>query len=267
MSQKRCSINILYIINLYIAMYVLRESKRVTQALVLYEMLRWRRATLKEIGEKLGMSAQAVANYLAELEDMGFVDKFQGSLTHQGVEFLHETMGILHKEINAIVSNLNMVLSTEAIADVPVKAGQQVSLYMKNGVLHAGNAEASAKGIAVGEAQPGEIVEIKEMKGVVEIKRGKILIFVLDKEREKELPEADVFAGYGLRAQHFLEKRGKKDFIRFSVPEACVECALLGQNVVCVLSPDLLYVFLKAMHEAMQKHGNLEYEIVSRAEK
>lgn len=241
-------------------MYMLRESKRITQALVLYEMLRGRRPRLKEIGEKLSMSAQAVANYLAELEEIGLVDRACGALTYEGVEFLHETILALQKEINAIVSNLNLVLSTEAIADVPIRQGQEVYLYMKNGLLHAGNAQSNARGIAVTNAQPGEIVEIKDMKGVVEIKRGKILIVVLDKEEGKDLPDAEVYAGYGLRAQYFLEKKGK-DFIRFCVPEACVECALLGLNVACLLTQDMLYHFLKGLHEAMQKYGNVDYEI------
>lgn len=246
-------------------MYELRAAKKITQALVLYELLKERNLTLRTIGEKLGISPQGVANYFKDLERVGFVR--EGKVTKEGIEFLHQTFAGLHKEVMGIVANLNMVLSTEAIADVSIRAGETVSLYMKKGLLYAGVGSGEAKGVAMEDAEPGKIVRVHGLKGIVEIKRGKIRLFILDVHRSSfvkkhQLPGGDIYAAYGLRALVFLEKEGIKVDVRFSVPEGCVESAALGLDVVCILTNDLLSVFLKGLCEAMQKYGEVEYEIV-----
>ncbi|MEM3396033.1 MAG: winged helix-turn-helix transcriptional regulator [Thermoplasmata archaeon] len=246
-------------------MYELREGKKITQALVLYEVLQERNFTLKKIGKKLGISPQGVANYLKELEELGLIEG--GAVTKEGVEFLHQTFAGLHKEISGIVSNLNLVLSTDAIADDFIKEGESVYLYMKDGLLHASKRIGEAKGMAYEDAEPGGIVRVHGLSGIVTIKRGKIRIVVLDREgattmRKVQLPEGDVYAGYGLRAIAFLGSANRNVDIRFCVPEGCVESAVLGLNVVCVLTKEMLYVFLKGLQEAMQKYGEVEYEFI-----
>lgn len=247
-------------------MYELRAGKKNTMALVLYEMLKERNLTLRTIGEKLGISAQGVANYLKEAEKLGFVS--DGKVTREGIEFLHQTIAGLHKEISGIVSNLNLVLSTDALADEFIKEGDDVFLYMKKGLLHASREGGEAKGVACGDAKPGEIVRVQGLQGIVEIKRGKIRILVLDAERvtpmrKVQLPAGDAYAAYGLRAIAFLESVKKNVDIRFCVPEGCVESAALGLNVVCVLTKEMLYVFLKGLQDAMQKYGEVEYEFIN----
>ncbi|MEM4293610.1 MAG: hypothetical protein QXJ27_05535 [Thermoplasmata archaeon] len=246
-------------------MYELREGKKITLALMLYEILREQNLTLKTAGEKLGISPQGAANYMKELEGQGFVKK--GKVTKEGVEFLHQTFRTLQREISGIVAHLNIVLCTDAIAEDFIRAGETVSLYMKKGLLCAGKGGGEAKGVAVDSGKPGDIVRVKGLSGIVEIKRGKIRVVVLDTESTKikgkrlHLPEGDVYAAYGLRALNFLQKAGHFVDIRFCVPEGCVESAAIGLDVVCVLTKDLLPVFLKGLKEGMQNYGEVDYEI------
>ncbi|MCX8173929.1 MAG: HTH domain-containing protein [Thermoplasmata archaeon] len=246
-------------------MYELRDRKRITLALILYELLKERSGTLRTIGERMGISPQGVANYLKDLEKLGFVR--EARITKEGIEFLHQTFAGLRTEISGIVSNLNLVLSTDAVAGEFIRAGETVSLYMRKGLLHAGRGSGEAEGVAVVDARPGEVVRVQGMRGIVPIERGRLRIVILESEvsvskGKIQLPDGDVYGAYGLRALQFLERSGRHVDIRFSVPDGCVESAALGLNAVCVVTKDMLYVFLKGIQEAMQKYGEVKYEFI-----
>ncbi|MGB9635807.1 MAG: hypothetical protein ACPL1Y_00960 [Thermoplasmata archaeon] len=243
-------------------MYELREIKKSTYMLLLYELLMEKNPTLSLLGEKLGMSTQGIANYINELEKLGYLEKKE--ITKEGIEFLHRQAEKLHIEISGIISNLQVIRSTEAIADMKLKKGERAYLYMKRGLLYAGRKPTGASGIVKHDADAGEVVHIEGLEGIVEIIRGKITILVYDENMKMNLPSGDVYGGFGLGAVHYLEKTDKNLDIKFSVPESCVEACTLGLNVVCVVNKELLQVFLKRIADAMQKYGVVEFEIVSK---
>jgi predicted transcriptional regulator len=239
-------------------MYELRNTKKITQALFLYEMVIGKNTTLRDLGRKLGMTVQGAANYVQELEKMRYVKNKR--VTQKGIEFLHETLSSLQEEVRGIVSNLEMVRSTKAIAEEKFTQGERAYLHMKKGKLYASREKAGAWGIVETPGRAGDLIVVGKLEGIVEIPDGKI--WITTSKKIKGMPEYDVLGAFGLDAVHYLEKAGKNIDLKHCVAEASIECALLGMQVLCVVSSELLHVFLKRLQEGMQKYGTVSYEII-----
>src|SRR5690606_23041318 len=114
----------------------------------------------QEIAEKLGVTPQAVSEYIRELVDEGLVTahgRGRYEVTKSGIEWVlrhAEALESYARHVNRDI--IQQVAVWTAIAREEIRKGDRVGVFMQDGWLYAAKEERSATGIATMDAQPGE---------------------------------------------------------------------------------------------------------------
>lgn len=250
-------------------MELLRNLRMSTRLLFLYEVTTSRHTRLRTIAERLGMTVQGTSEYAHGLEEDGLLSFVNGEYraTKKGVEFLHDRMLDLRRFVDRAGKEMAFVETTAALAGTTIPRGGRVGLFMEGGVLIAHPDRASpSSGVAVHAASKGEIVAVRDLEGIVELKPGRIVIARIRSEgtgprgspsssarrvirRSKDFIVAalDVI---GLVAAREL---GLKPRIEFGVLAATVEAAERGVNVVLLLPEERAADAIRAIEAANAK--------------
>jgi putative transcriptional regulator len=139
-----------------------------------------------------------------------------------------------------------------ALATQPVKAGEEVGILMKEGIMYAvakDNLAVEAKGIAMTNASAGEDLGLKNLRGKVKLRQGKILIVKLPSIRRGGSRAVDlvkVKAFYdefkpdrvgvmGAVGRAVLNKLGLKADLEFGISSAAAIAASRGLNVLVLV--------------------------------
>ncbi|MEM2839036.1 MAG: winged helix-turn-helix transcriptional regulator [Thermoplasmata archaeon] len=165
--------------------YLLRDLKTNTELLILAEYLKNPSVKRKDIAERLGVTEQAVSQYVSRLESRGYLSISHKSprLTRKGVQMLQERFSRLNDEIREILRQVRIIETCVALAGAPINAGQKVGLIMKNGRLVAfPGRRSSSTGIAKVSAEKGEELLVGNLSGVVELNLGNLLALQIPSE-------------------------------------------------------------------------------------
>lgn len=246
----------------------LRDKRSITKTLILLEILKGARK-LREIADAIGVSVQAVSEYLREMVEESLVSR-DLRITIAGVEYLEQTIKSIEIFLRDATRRLNMIRVIDAIADEDIEAGEEVGLFMRNGRVMAHRRKEDSIGIAINSAKKGEDVGVTSMKGIIRIDRGKIKICVLpsiadggsrkvniDRLRET-IKDCEMYVVYGSTAIATCNKIGINNFIEFASSYVCVDCALKGINVALLVSKDYLQYVIK---EIISIGYDIEYSI------
>lgn len=230
---------------------MLRNLRMSTRLLFLYEVTTSRHTRLRTIAERLGMTIQGTSEYAHGLESDGLLSFLNGEYraTKKGVEFLHDRMVELRGFVDRASKEMAFVETTAAMAGTTIHEGARVGLFMEGGVLvaHAGRTSPSS-GVAVDEASKGEIVAVRDLEGIVELRPGRIVIarirsgavsrrgFPLTSAKRLMRRSADsVVAALDVVGMVAARELGLKPRIEFGVLSATVEAAERGVNVILLL--------------------------------
>ena len=160
-------------------MDILRKKKVSTRMLILLEIVVNRKGSMRQIADGVGITPQAVWDYLRKMEEEGTV-VMKGRLptaTVNGVDLLHRNLLSLKGFVDESVSRLAIVASTDAIAAEPLSKGDTVSLVMRDGLLFAAMGD---DGPSVGTAQnvcrKWDMVTVSNLRGVMEMEKGGLLL-------------------------------------------------------------------------------------------
>ncbi len=117
----------------------------------------------RDISEKLGITIQAISKYFKKLTKEGLLEvgaeRVDYRLTSKAIIKLHENTRALESYVTEVKRDLKIEHAWPAIATAPLKAGQEVGLTLKEGVLYTealDSPNAEATGIALADAEPGE---------------------------------------------------------------------------------------------------------------
>jgi putative transcriptional regulator len=126
----------------------------------------------KDIAPRLGITSQAVSEYIRDLIRDGWLSsegRSRYKVTNEGVDWILQMSRQLHSYAWFVSKAVADISTTTAIADSELSAGQPASLYMKDGLLFAANAFGvkGAKGTVVTEAKKGQDVGIRNIEGVI----------------------------------------------------------------------------------------------------
>ena len=234
-------------------MNLLRDKGEFTKFQILLEVMRNQpHVKQKDIGDALGITIQAISKYFKKLMKEGLLEagseRADYRLTPKAIEKLREDMKNLDRYVTRIKNELKIERAWPAMATQPIKEGDEAGLIMKDGVLYAAapnHPDAEAFGIAATDASPGEDVSLKDLRGTVKLKRGKILIIKLPSIKEggsRAVDLAKVHKFYeefkpdrigvmGTVARSVLNKMGLKNDFEFGVTRAATMAALRGLNV------------------------------------
>ena len=126
----------------------------------------------KDISDKLGITIQAISKYFKKLAKEGYLEvgseRADYHLTSKGIVKLQEDIRNLQSYIDDIKKDLKIEHAWPAIATQPVKAGQEVGLTMKEGIMYTVAADSplvEAKGTALTDAKVGEDLGLRMYMG------------------------------------------------------------------------------------------------------
>lgn len=169
--------------------------------------------------------------------------------------------------------------SMPAIATQHVKAGDEVGLVMKGGVMYTvaiDKPDVEAKGTAMADALPGEDLGLRNLQGKVRVKQGKIIIVKLPSIRNGGSRAVDldkVRAFYdelkpdrvgvmGAVGRAVLNKLGLKADIEFGISRAAAIAASRGLNVLVLVVGRMTNRMTEEIENVNMKSAtNISYEI------
>lgn len=157
----------------------LRDLKRNTEMLMLVEILQAPSARFRDIAEKLGITVQAVSQYVSEMKREGLLREQAGSLrpTRKGMQIAQEHLSGVKSQVDSILRRISVIDTCVAVAAKKVEKGKRVGLLMEDGILMAyPGQKASSTGVALESGEEGDDVLIGQLEGIVDLELGKLLI-------------------------------------------------------------------------------------------
>ncbi|MFZ2412496.1 MAG: winged helix-turn-helix transcriptional regulator [Candidatus Methanoperedens sp.] len=229
---------------------ILRSKKEITKFQILVEIAAHQPDVMqKEIADKIGITPQAVSEYIKELVSEGllFADgRVRYRVTKKGVEWVLERAQELKKYARFVMEDVVSHISVAtAIARERLDKGQKVSLRMENGLLYAGR-EGEVTGITISGAQEGEEVGVTDLKGMITFPPVNITICKVPRvERggsrsvdyeilRKYAANKPYIAALGVEALISLRKINVQPNILFGAKESVVEAAFHGLSSLVV---------------------------------
>jgi putative transcriptional regulator len=233
---------------------LLRDKGEFTKFQILLEIMRHQpHVKQKDISDAIGITIQAISKYFKKLTKEGLLeagsDRADYRLTPKGITKLREDLKNLDSYVKNIKNELKIDHAWIAIATLPVKIGEQVGLTTKGGIFYTvpvNDSNVEAIGIATNNATSGEDIGLKDLKGKVKLKQGKILIIKLpsirkggsrntDTTKIKNLIDEfkpDRIGVMGAVGRAVVNKLGLKADIEFGISHSAVIAASRGLNVL-----------------------------------
>ncbi|WP_254536946.1 DUF7839 domain-containing protein [Halomarina litorea] len=228
----------------------------------------------QEIADAVGVTAQAVSDYIGELVEAGHVEKHgrgRYEVTKEGVDWLISCTEDLQGYTEFVAQEVIGQVEVEtAIATGSVREGDRVTLTMRDGTLHAGPGESGgATAIAITDAEEGQDVGVTDFTGLLDYETGHATVLVfpdvrsggsraLDSDRVAGLAaDHDVVAAAGTEALAAARAAGVEPNVRFGTVVAVQEAAARGLSVLLLVTTREL-----STHTDRLREHNIGYELV-----
>ncbi len=228
----------------------------------------------KEIAEKIGVTPQAVSEYIKELVAEGLVSsegRVRYRITKQGVEWVLENAAEMKRYARFVMSDIISHVSTwTAISEEDVNAEQEVYLTMRNGLLYVSTKNiTNATGTTISAAFKGEDVGVTDLMGLIDLENASITVCKIprverggsknvDLERLENLVRSKSYlATIGVESLIALRRVGREPHVMFGAKESVIEAAFHGlSSLVLAIDEEVPGILSRLESE------NLEYELV-----
>ncbi|MDY6779553.1 MAG: winged helix-turn-helix transcriptional regulator [Halobacteria archaeon] len=253
---------------------VFRSKRDATRYQILVEIAERQPAvSQKEIASSIGVTAQAVSDYLRALVEEGYVEKHgrgRYEVTKEGVDWLISRTEEVRDFVRHVSEDVVEQVDVEtALATAEIEEGQPVSLSMRDGVLRATPGETGdATAVAVTDAPKGGDVGVTDFEGILDYEPGKVTIVSVpriqnggsrsvDADTIDQLAEGKTVAVAGVEALASVRASGAEPEIRFGTVEAVHEAATKGIDVLLVCVTDRM-----SSHTDKLRQQNISYEVI-----
>ncbi|KAA0009267.1 MAG: winged helix-turn-helix transcriptional regulator [Thermoplasmata archaeon] len=217
--------------------------------LILIEISTGNYTKLDQIAERIGVTKQAVSDYIKKMKNDGMITIVNGyyRATPKGINYIFEKIDEIEKYLNEKKKKLGIMESFSAIAGNDIKKGSKVGLFMRNGFLYAyQNKKSSCYAYAMENAKKGEDIALHKAEGIIDMKMGKIFVVMLplpneggsktvDYEKLRVLLsklKIDKFASLDIIGKIVLEKIGIKSYFEFAPLQASINACERGLNIL-----------------------------------
>jgi len=231
----------------------------------------------KYVAQKLGVSSQAVSEYINELVKDGWLvsdGRSRYRVTRDGVNWLLNAFRELREYSTFVEKAVTNIAVCAAVAGCDLSAGQAVALKMKDGLLYATAAGKAARGktatgTAIADARKGEDVGVSNIEGIVELAMGKVTVLAVPDIQgggskstdlavlKRELGKKGPVGAIGIEAFTALRGIGVEPHYFYGVSEAAIEAAQSGLSFLIVCAHDQIPHLLARLREE-----NVDYELV-----
>ncbi|MFP4187786.1 MAG: winged helix-turn-helix transcriptional regulator [Halobacteriales archaeon] len=251
----------------------LTSKREITRFRILVEVAENQPAVSQtEIANAIGLTPQAVSEHISNLSEEGLVDKLgrgRYKITKEGADVVLSRAEDLESFVEHVTDEVvGRVFVDTAVADGSVREGDEVSLRMQDGLLHAvpeDNPE-PPKARAVTDAEQGEDVGVAEFDGIIQFDPGGVRVVrvpsvedggsaSVDIDALAETVDQPVFA-LGTEAVVAL-RNAEVDHQRYAVAEGVVEAARNGVSSTVVAVKGRVGVLTDELGAE-----NIEYDIV-----
>ncbi len=235
---------------------VLDDKREATRFRILVEIADRQPAVSQgEIADVVGVTSQAVSEYIRELVEDGLVVKQGRSryhVTNEGVDWLLGHTTAIRRFTDRVAEDvLGGVQEDAAIATDDIETGDRVTLEMRNGMLHAIPGEhGPATGTATTDAEAGLEVGVSGFEGVIDFSPGDVAVYQVPPVRtggsrsvdtdslEGACSEKALVLAAGVEAVVALERIGMTPDGRFAVGSVAARAAERGVDVTVVATAD-----------------------------
>jgi len=253
---------------------ILRSKKEITKFQILVEIAAHQPDVMqREIADKIGITPQAVSEYIKDLVSDGFLysdGRVRYRVTKKGVEWVLERALELKKYARYVMEDIvSHVSVATAIARGKFTKGRKVMLWMENGLLYAGTGEGEVTGITISDAEDGEDVGVTDLKGMISFPPVNITVCKVPRvERggsrsvdydmlKKHAMNKPYIAALGVEALISLRKINVQPNILFGAKESVVEAAFHGLSSLVVSVDEEVPSLLNRLESE-----GLNYEVV-----
>lgn len=258
---------------------VLRSKRSATRYQILVGIAERQPAvSQREIADDIGITAQAVSDYLQDLIGEGYVrspGRGRYEVTKEGVDWLIGRTDELREFVTHVSEDvIGQVEIETALATTRIEEGDAVSLSMRDGVLRATpGAAGSTTAVAVTSADPDADVGVTDFEGVLDYDLGRVTAVSIPRVQDggsdavatatltDHAAESDLVAVAGTEALAVARAAGLDPDVRFGTPQAVGEAAARGLDVLLLAVADELSTHLDHLRD-----GNINYEVVDTAE-
>jgi putative transcriptional regulator len=258
---------------------VLRSKRSATRYQILVGIAERQPAvSQREIADDIGITAQAVSDYLQGLIEEGYVrspGRGRYEVTKEGVDWLIGRTDELREYVTHVSEDvIGQVEIETAIATADIDEADAVSLSMRDGVLRATPGTAgSTTAVAVTSAEAGRDVGVTDFEGVLDYDLGRVTAVSIPRvqdggsgtvtsEKIRDHAEgADLVATAGTEALVVARSAGVDPNVRFGTPQAVSEAAVRGLDVLLLAVADDLSTHLDHLRE-----HTVNYEVVDPSE-
>lgn len=258
---------------------VLQNKRDATRYQILVQIAERQPAvSQQEIADTIGITAQAVSDYLQGLIKQGFVQKHgrgRYEVSKEGVDWIISQTDNLRGFVRHVSEDVIGHVEIEtAIATAPIEEGEAVTLSMHDGVLRATpGRNGGATAVAITHAEEGRDVGVTEFKGVLDYELGTVTAVsvpqvddggsvAVDPSTLTDSAEVhDLLAAAGTEALAAIHAAGLEPDIQFGTPLAVQEAATKGLDVLLIAVTNRISAHTDKLHEQ-----NIGYEVVDTTE-
>ncbi|XVH30729.1 MarR family transcriptional regulator [Haloferacaceae archaeon DSL9] len=226
-----------------------------------------------EIADAVGVTSQAVSEYIRDLVEDGLVTKEGRSryrVTKEGVDWLFQEAKSLQRYADHVTNDvLGSVHEDAAIATAEIEAGEPVTLSIRDGLLHATPGEAGpATGVATTDAAADTDVSVTGFEGVIEMDPGAVTVIQVPPARaggsraiEAEAlaarcEDVDLVVATGVEAVVALQTAGEEPIVTAAAGAVAASAAERGRRVLVVTTSDAVGRVTDALRD-----GDVSYEV------
>ncbi|RKD95382.1 DUF7839 domain-containing protein [Halopiger aswanensis] len=227
-----------------------------------------------EIAEEVGVTSQAVSEYIRELVDDGLVEKEGRSryrVTREGVDWLFRAADDVRRFADHVTGDVLGAMSEDAyIATEEIEEGETVSLFVEDGLLHAEpGSEGPATGIATTDAEAGTDVGVTSFEGVMDLEPGSVTVLqvpsvrtggsraIADETVSEACADADQVVATGIEAIVACRQADIEPAVTFAVGEVAADAAEHGLEVTVVATTHAVGRVTDALRDA-----DVSYEVL-----
>ena len=254
---------------------VLDNKRAATRFRILVEIAERQPAVSQgEIAGEVGVTSQAVSEYIRALVDDGLVEKEGRSryrVTKEGVDWLFSAASDVRRFADHVTESVLGAMGEDAaIATDELEEGDPVSLSIEDGLLHASpGTEGPATGIATTDAAAGTDVGVTSFEGVIDLEPGSVTVWQVppvraggsrsadDEAITDGCADADLVLAAGIEAVVTLRDADVEPAVTFAVGEVAASAAERGLEVAVVATVDVVGRITDTLRDA-----DVAYEVL-----